>query len=471
MRMRRGVKFFPVLSLVLLVTMTAAMQATTRTEATITTTTSPPTTTTKTQNTEGLEASLQKEEKQKIDGETKSDVLRFFGSFSTTTRTMLLMMTSTVPLTCLSSANTGTTCAGRRRRKRSHSLLKDVGDDGEGKSHADLDGSVVESIDSLRSITTTDDDTEDSRKLLGINFFTTSLTTTSVTVFFTDTRTTLRIAFLCTAAALIPPERFCVGLERCAARLHGQTGGGSSHAQADDNEHLVTSGGYLLAKACPTRDQAVMHESLMLLMVAVMLAALGTAAEAGSEEVTERVAVKVVGEGILSSRDVENTHLVQKGTEMDRIFAGGYSTTSETVVAMVTSTVFFSCIEGTSTSLCNGRRKRKAHRSSLYHIEEDASYSALEGSHRDLAREMRELKDLVYLDPEEEQEDDLAMSKLLGFTLWTRARTTSTVTMLFTDTNTTIRLSYYCQAGGLQMPEFPCQPTPPLEPRSGRSSN
>lgn len=128
--MRRGVKFFPVLSLVLLVTMTAAMQATTRTEATITTTTSPPTTTTKTQNTEGLEASLQKEEKQKIDGETKSDVLRFFGSFSTTTRTMLLMMTSTVPLTCLSSANTGTTCAGRRRRKRSHSLLKDVGDDG-----------------------------------------------------------------------------------------------------------------------------------------------------------------------------------------------------------------------------------------------------------------------------------------------------------------------------------------------------
>lgn len=84
---------------------------------------------------------------------------------------------------------------------------------------------------------------------------------------------------------------------------------------------------------------------------------------------------------------------------------------------------------------------------------------------------MRELKDLVYLDPEEEQEDDLAMSKLLGFTLWTRARTTSTVTMLFTDTNTTIRLSYYCQAGGLQMPEFPCQPTPPLEPRSGRSSN
>lgn len=122
--MSREVKFSLFLPLVLLVTMTAAMRATTRTEATTATMT------TKTQNTEGLEASLQKEDKQEKDGETKSDALRFFGAFSTTTRTMMMMMTSTVPLTCLSSANTGTTCAGRRRRKRSHSLLKNVDDDG-----------------------------------------------------------------------------------------------------------------------------------------------------------------------------------------------------------------------------------------------------------------------------------------------------------------------------------------------------
>lgn len=37
--------------------------------------------------------------------------------------------------------------------------------------------------------------------------------------------------------------------------------------------------------------------------------------------------------------------------------------------------------------------------------------------------------------------------KFQFLTIWSAASTTTTVTMLYTDTNTTVRLSYYCQAG------------------------
>ncbi|MPC50160.1 hypothetical protein E2C01_043983 [Portunus trituberculatus] len=124
---------------------------------------------------------------------------------------------------------------------------------------------------------------------------------------------------------------------------------------------------------------------------------------------------------------------------------------------MVTSTVFFSCLEGTSTALCQGRRNRKVSRINFGQIEENEAYSALEGSQIDMAREARDLKD-----PENSEDDPAdASSKLLGINVWTRVRTTTTVTMLYTDTNTTIRLSYACQAGHLQLPQFGCGPTPP----------
>ena len=46
--------------------------------------------------------------------------------------------------------------------------------------------------------------------------------------------------------------------------------------------------------------------------------------------------------------------------EMDRNrFFGRYTTTTEIAVVMVTSTVFFSCLSGTSAALCTGRRRKK----------------------------------------------------------------------------------------------------------------
>ena len=61
------------------------------------------------------------------------------------------------------------------------------------------------------------------------------------------------------------------------------------------------------------------------------------------------------------------------------------------------------------------------------------------------------------LEAQAEEKDGKGNTKLLfGVNIWTRVRTTSTVTMLYTDTNTTIRLSYYCQAGSLQLPANNC---------------
>ena len=40
-------------------------------------------------------------------------------------------------------------------------------------------------------------------------------------------------------------------------------------------------------------------------------------------------------------------------------FLGRYTTTTEVAVVMVTSTVFYSCLSGTSMALCMGRRRKK----------------------------------------------------------------------------------------------------------------
>ncbi|XP_050727795.1 uncharacterized protein LOC127004273, partial [Eriocheir sinensis] len=147
-------------------------------------------------------------------------------------------------------------------------------------------------------------------------------------------------------------------------------------------------------------------------------------------------------------------------------FLGHYSTTTETAVVMVTSTVFFSCLSGTSTALCLGRRKKKNLQSLM-----ELQVNPEEGVYLDSSqvtntgREARSIDDALEASSaaaEDEAEagprdsDAKNQTKLFGFQIWTRTRITTTVTMLFTDSNTTIRLSYYCQAGNLQLPQFNC---------------
>ncbi|XP_071525995.1 uncharacterized protein [Panulirus ornatus] len=139
--------------------------------------------------------------------------------------------------------------------------------------------------------------------------------------------------------------------------------------------------------------------------------------------------------------------------DRSRFFLGRYSTTTYTDVVMVTSTVFFSCLSGTATGVCQGRRRREFLSSSplrtFIELDEGATDPVLESSQVDLA----DLKEDTGVAAES---SDNADSKLLGINVWTTSRTTTTVTMLYTDTNTTIRLSYYCLAGQIQLPANNC---------------
>ncbi|KAK3857521.1 hypothetical protein Pcinc_036232 [Petrolisthes cinctipes] len=136
-------------------------------------------------------------------------------------------------------------------------------------------------------------------------------------------------------------------------------------------------------------------------------------------------------------------------------FIGRYSTTTETAVVMVTSTVFFSCLSGTSAALCLGRRRKRALRSNIS-FDQERNDRALETSQVEETASLAEQGDAV-MPPREKAESTVSgSSRLLGFQVWTRVRSTTTVTMIFTDTNTTIRLSFYCQAGLAQLPTFNC---------------
>ncbi|XP_042208753.1 uncharacterized protein LOC121857012 [Homarus americanus] len=164
------------------------------------------------------------------------------------------------------------------------------------------------------------------------------------------------------------------------------------------------------------------------------------------------VAAEAVNEK-MPEHGVESSDITAKHSPVDekgeKFFLGGVSTATYTDVVMVTSTVFFSCLSGTSAAVCDGRRRKRSLRS-FVKLEEDESSSPLASSQDE---------DLIGEDlsqAEEENKSSKDEERILGFNIWTTSRITSTVTMLYTDTNTTIRLSYFCQAGQQQLPTFNC---------------
>lgn len=44
----------------------------------------------------------------------------------------------------------------------------------------------------------------------------------------------------------------------------------------------------------------------------------------------------------------------------------------------------------------------------------------------------------------------------VAYTIWTTSKTTSTITVLYTNTASTVKISYYCVAGGVQYPSVNC---------------
>ncbi|CAL4196887.1 unnamed protein product, partial [Meganyctiphanes norvegica] len=113
---------------------------------------------------------------------------------------------------------------------------------------------------------------------------------------------------------------------------------------------------------------------------------------------------------------------------------GQVATTTLWDVSVATSTVFFRCISGDqSAAACAGRKKRKRRTINIEYTDDNVK--------RDLSSSLDTNR------KGKEQELNLEKSeKLYGFTVWTAVTVASTVTVLTTNTETTIRLSFYCFA-------------------------
>merc|ERR1712212_1433616 len=119
-----------------------------------------------------------------------------------------------------------------------------------------------------------------------------------------------------------------------------------------------------------------------------------------------------------------------------------YSTTTYTVVSVSTSSMKLICYSGIkSATICAGRRrKRKVHHDTQLEAETESD-NALESSKDQLAEPVEPVRQgkAEGSDPE---------GRLLGFTVWTTAKSTTSVTVFYTDTATTVKVSIGCAVGG-----------------------
>ncbi|ROT75860.1 uncharacterized protein [Penaeus vannamei] len=131
----------------------------------------------------------------------------------------------------------------------------------------------------------------------------------------------------------------------------------------------------------------------------------------------------------------------QESSDADRgkFFFGTYRTTTYTVVSASTSTVFATCLSGSDTTLCAGRSARRARRKL------DKALDMPEVGSEDLSSSLLDTKTVA-------ESEDVQEKDKLAFTVWTTSRTTTSVTVFFTNTSSTVRVSFYCVAGGISVP-------------------
>merc|ERR1712106_190294 len=133
----------------------------------------------------------------------------------------------------------------------------------------------------------------------------------------------------------------------------------------------------------------------------------------------------------------------EKGLEAGRFMnaLATYSTTTYTVVSVSTSSMKIICYSGiASATTCKGRRRKRKVRQydNLLEAAESQSDNVLEGSKDQLAESV---------EPRQGKAEDLD-GRLLGFTVWTTTKSTTSVTVFYTDTATTLKVSIGCAIGG-----------------------
>ncbi|CAL4121664.1 unnamed protein product [Meganyctiphanes norvegica] len=118
-------------------------------------------------------------------------------------------------------------------------------------------------------------------------------------------------------------------------------------------------------------------------------------------------------------------------------FTTGSTSVTYTQVSLSTSTVFFSCLSGLDSSkTCGGRRKKRSKLPNLT----DFNQPEIESS-RDETRHGGE---------------EVTKDRFIGFFTSSLYTSTSTRTVLYTNTASTIRLSYYCSVASINVPPATC---------------
>merc|ERR1711962_331469 len=163
--------------------------------------------------------------------------------------------------------------------------------------------------------------------------------------------------------------------------------------------------------------------------LALVLALAFVAASKGADDVVEAVG------------DNQGADRVERDVAEGRLL-GSVRTTTLWAISVSTSTQFLSCRSGIDTAVCDGRRKRRRSVNIEYMRDNnDADISGSIDSHQ--KREVQEL------------EADRS-GKLYRFTVWTAVTQSTTVTVLTTNTDTTVRLSFYCSAALADVPAISC---------------
>lgn len=146
-----------------------------------------------------------------------------------------------------------------------------------------------------------------------------------------------------------------------------------------------------------------------------------------------------------SSDDNSSKGQELKHTDRKRLFAT-YATTTYTVITAKTSTVYLSCLSGTDATVCKGRTSKRLRRS----MKQDPRLEGLP-QNEDIALDSSGTEPGGLLLTTESSDKGK-----FGFTIWTTTKTTSSITILYTNTSSTLRLSYYCVAGGINLPDLNC---------------
>ncbi|XP_066964074.1 uncharacterized protein [Macrobrachium rosenbergii] len=153
----------------------------------------------------------------------------------------------------------------------------------------------------------------------------------------------------------------------------------------------------------------------------------------------------------VSSKKTEDDEDKMVVLDRGRFIFGTTSTTTYTSVIASTSTVFLSCVSTTLATICE-KRKRSA-RSNLKTPRKEIAL-ALADTELETSLDPSDAPDYARI-PEEAEKQDLGDGKL-AFTIWTTTKVSTTVTVFYTNTATTVTMRFGCIAGGMILPTQKC---------------